>query len=136
MPAGITVKIDSYLPDRLYLTGTIYYSGNQSSFIQTNVKAALYEYMKKFSTKEYGGRVTENGIIDAIQSVQGVKDIRLTEIAGRFHSSGFSSRNSFYNLPLGINELYHETYSGYIIEEDEPGQSFLDKLYFVPIENL
>ncbi len=133
-PAGTQINIISEEADRLYIVGTIYYSGQYSAVIQDNVEAALTSYMVNLSSSDnFDGTVTVLGITDAIQEVAGVKDVAITEVGGRPNSIAFASRSVVYKLSSGINLREYNTLSGYIIEEDESGQTFADKLTFTAV---
>ena len=133
-PAGSQVVIISLDPDRLTVSGTIYYSGQYSADIQTNVEAALTSYMTNLSTPtNFDGTVRVTSISDAIQAVAGVVDVDFTEISARPETVSYANRTLVYSLANSVNNREYLTYAGYIIEEDEVGYLFADTLSYVAV---
>jgi len=133
-PAGTQINVVSLTSDKLYIVGTIYYSGQYSSVIQTNVEAALEDYMENLSSAEnFDGTVTVLGIIDAIQSVEGVEDVNITEVGARANTTAFASRTVVYKLSTGVNLREYSTAAGYIVEETTSGQTFSDTLTYTAV---
>ncbi len=133
-PAGTQVNVISLDSDKLYIEGVVYYSGQYSSVIQTNVEAAITTYMADLSSADnFDGVVRVLEIQDAIQEVEGVVDMRLTEISARPDTTDFASRTTVYKLSTGVNLREYETASGYIVEEDTAGDLFADKITYVAV---
>jgi hypothetical protein len=133
-PAGIQINITSLTSDKLYIVGTIYYSGQFSSVIQTNVEAALTSYMENLSSADnFDGTVRIVDIMDAIQAVEGVEDVNIIEVGARANSLAFASRTVVYKLSTGVNVREYETVAGYIVEETTSGSTFADTLSYTPI---
>lgn len=127
--AGVQMTARSTAPDKLYLAGTIYYSGRYSAVIQANVVSALEDYM---SNLPFDGNISVLGITDKIQSVVGVVDMLFTDIAMRADAVAFGSKT--YLIQSSTQTLTSlPTYAGYVVEEDTASQGFLDKLVFVAI---
>lgn len=125
--AGINYTVLSTDPDRLSITGTIYYNGQYSASIQTAVIAALDNYL---ATLPFDGQVSVQGATDAIQAVAGVNDVALTEVGVRKSTTLYADRTKIYNLSAGVNLRVYSTYAGYIIQEDTSGSTFTDTLTF------
>lgn len=133
-PAGTQINILSVNPDRLYVVGTVYFSGQFSADIQTNVEAALTAYMTNLSSAtSFDGTAKVIDIINAIKGVEGVTDVNLSELGGRAQTTVFASRDIFYRLSTGVNLREYPTYAGYIIEEDDSGHTFADTLTYVAV---
>ena len=133
-PAGTQINIVSLDSDKLYLEGIVYYSGQYSSVIQTNVETALGDYMEALSsTDNFDGVVRVSEVNDIIQAVTGVKDVNLTEIGARPDTTAFGSRTTVFKLSSGTNIREYETYAGYIVEETTSGSTFADKLTYVAV---
>lgn len=133
-PAGIQINVISLTSDKLYVVGTIYYSGQYSSVIQTNVEAAITTYMENLSSAEnFDGTVRLTEINDAIQAVEGVEDVNITEVGARADTVAFASRTVVYKLSTGVNVREYQTVSGYIVEETTAGSTFADTITYTPI---
>lgn len=133
-PAGTQINIISLDADRLYIVGTIYYAGQFSADIQTNVEAALTAYMTNLSSAQsFNGAAKVTDIINVVKSVEGVTDFNLLELGGRAEITTFSSRDVFYKLSTGVNLISYPTSAGYIIEEDDSGHTFADTLTYVSV---
>lgn len=133
-PAGTQINVVSLTSDKLYIVGTVYYSGQYSSVIQDNVEAALESYMENLSSAEnFDGIVRVLDIIEAIKSVEGVEDVNLTEIGARADTTLFASRTLVYKLSTGVNLREYETASGYIVEETTSGSTFADTLTYTAV---
>jgi hypothetical protein len=133
-PAGTQVNLISLTADKLYINATVYYNGQYSSVIQDNVEAALTSYMANLSSAEnFDGTVRVLDIQEVISSVTGVIDINVAEIGGRPDATAFASRTVVFKLSTGTNIREYDTLAGYIVEEDETGYTFADKINYVAI---
>jgi hypothetical protein len=134
IPAGTQVNVISLDSDKLYITGVVYYSGQYSTDIQVNVEAALEAYMENLSSSEnFNGIVRVVDIHDAIQGVEGVVDLNISEIGARPDATAFASRTIIYKLSTGVNIREYETASGYIVEETTSGSTFSDGISYIAI---
>ena len=121
--AGTSIEILSEQPDRLFINSEIYYDGAFAGSIETNVKNALSEYLQNLSSAaNFNGVVRNSSVVDAIQAVQGVIDVKLIQTKGRAFSEPFSQAT--------IIDLKYTTFAGYVVEEDTPGNTFDDTLVF------
>ena len=133
-PAGSQAIIISLAADRLEISGTVYYEGQYSADIQTNVETALTSYMSNLSTAtNFDGTVRIVDVQDAIQGVAGVKDVNFSEIAARANTTTFAARTIIYNLASGINIREYLTYAGYVIQEDTASYTFSDTLTYIAV---
>lgn len=133
-PAGTQINVVSLTGDKLYVNGTIFYSGQYSDVIQTNVESALTDYMENLSSAEnFDGIVRLSEVNDAIQAVAGVVDVNIIEVGARAHTVAFTDRTVVYKLSTGTNLREYTTVSGYIVEETESGYTFNDTLAYTSV---
>lgn len=128
MAAGITFDLINLTSDKLYIEGDVYYDGQYIDEIQTNVNLAINNYLANLP---FNGSVTILGIEDAIQSVSGVKDVRLSVVKARQDSTAFGSATTIYSLSSATNSRKWDTVAGYIVEETTAGQTFSDKITYI-----
>lgn len=87
-PLGIRAIAQSYQADTLTVAANIYYDGERVlSEVDSEVKAVIENYL---SSIVFGGMIYKSKIIDAIQSVNGVKDVEMVGIAA-IPSGGYSA---------------------------------------------
>lgn len=126
--AGVQYNVISTLPDELYLDAKVYYNGQYASVIQANVISAINAYL---SNIPFDGYVRASSLEDAIQSVIGVTDYLVNDLSIRSTTTPFGSGT--YLIQSGTTLLYKQlTFSGYVIGETTSGQTFADKLVFIP----
>lgn len=78
-PLGIRAVAQSYPADSLNVDANVFYDGERVlSEVETEVEAAIENYL---SSIVFGGMIYKSKIIDAIQEVNGVKDVELIGIA-------------------------------------------------------
>lgn len=127
--AGIDYVAISRDADKLYLAGTIYYNGQYAATIQQSVIDAINAYLLALSTSNFNGSISLLGITDAIQSVLGVNDLSLEDVATRPDLTAFANKTYMRQAKTDIITTT-PTYAGYIVEETTAGQTFTDKLIF------
>lgn len=120
-PAGVQFKVVNELPDRLWLDADIYFNAQYTAIIKKSVIDALDLFLK---TIPFDGIVRISEIEKVIKAVEGVSDVVINAVSGRWKETPFASRT--------IISRYWKIYAGEIIQEDEPGQSFVDTLEFKP----
>jgi len=121
--AGVQTNIISSNSDRLYLQAYVYYNGQYSSTISTNVILALTNYLANLSSAvNFDGIVKVSAIEDVIQGVTGVTDVQILSVKGRLDGIPFINATDVVRI--------YETYAGYIIQEDTAGKTFTDSLTF------
>lgn len=124
--AGTQILAQSLTSDKLYFKASITYDGQYTSVIQTNVEAAIGQYM---SNIPFDGIFYIIQLIDYIQAVPGVNDVFIEELALRANSVAFANRTKLINnfttvyttLPL---------YAGYVVEETTVGNLFADSITY------
>lgn len=78
-PLGIRAVAQSYQSDFLSIATNIYYDGERiATDVETEVKAAIENYLASIV---FGGMIYKSKMIDAIQAVNGVKDVEIISIA-------------------------------------------------------
>ena len=125
--AGIYYNVKSYTADKLYLNATITYAGQYASTITANVLTAIYNYLANIP---FDSNVKVISLVDAIQSVQGVTDVVVKDMAIRADTTAFTSKTYLVQSSATISS-YLPTFAGYIVEETTSGETFTDKLIFV-----
>lgn len=125
--AGVQTIVTSTDADKLYLEGDIYYNGQYASVISDNVIAAINAYLAAIP---FDGSVSLLALTDAIQSVTGVKDVLLKNVAVRADATLFANKTYLVQNQTTIMTSY-PTNAGYIVEETTASNTFTDKLTFV-----
>lgn len=125
--AGVQIRAVSRDSDKVYLKATITYNGQYYNVIQTNVIAAINSYL---SNIDFGGMLKVLSIVDAIQSVAGVKDIIIDDLAIRADGTAFASKTYLIQSRTQYFTTY-PIYAGYAVGETTSGETFSDKLTFV-----
>ncbi len=126
-PAGVQYNTISLPPDELLVGATVYYDGQYSSQIQTNVINSLNAYMANI---DFDGQVTLSLIEKAILETAGVNDVVLNNVAIRADSTPFSGTTY---LLQNNTEIYNKypMFSGYVVEETTTNETFADTLTFI-----
>lgn len=127
IPAGIDVVLVNLKNDLFTLFANVIYDGQYSAIIQANVELALNNYLAALN---FNSIVKVSDIENTILAVAGVKDVELTELAGRLYGVSFSARQIFYSLSGGINNLSYQTSSGYIVQDPTSGSTFADTITY------
>ena len=128
MAAGIDFSVINEDSDKMEVVANIYYNGQYSTVISTNVESALNNYMANLP---FNGRITTQSVIDAIQSAEGVITASLTRILVRRDTVAYGAGVTLYNLSTGIDSVTYDTYSGYVTEETATGHTFNDTLTYI-----
>ena len=118
-PAGVHFEIINQLPDRLWLDADIYYDGQHSNVIKSVVINALNSFLAKI---RFDGILLVSDLEVALKQLKEVYDVKINSVAARRITTPFASKTELQRL--------WQTYSGEIIQEDEPGQTFIDTLNF------
>lgn len=128
--AGTSVDVQSLEADRLLLDMEVFFDGQYvQTNVATNIKTALSNYL---SALPFDGVVLRTTLIDIIQSVDGVVDVRLDVAQGRPQAVLVTSTDAikFYDLANGINNRQYEATAGYLVLEDTTGYTFDDTVTF------
>ena len=127
-PAGIAFTLINENSDKMEVAATIYYNGQYSAVISTNVVAALNNYM---ATLPFNGVISTQAVVDAIQAVEGVISVSLARILVRRHTVAYGAGVTLYNLLNGVDSVQYQTYAGYVEEETTSTHTFADTLSYI-----
>ena len=127
-PAGIAFTLINENSDKMEVAATIYYNGQYSAVISTNVVAALNNYM---ATLPFNGVISTQAVVDAIQAVDGVNSVSLTRILVRKHTVAYGAGVTLYNLSTGVDSVQYQTIAGYVVQETTATHTFADTLSYI-----
>lgn len=120
---GISMEFVSLSADRLKLTADIYYKGQYiKDQIKLNVIAAIGNYL---AALEFDGVVRIIDLIDAIQKVEGVRDVVIHLAQGREQATPVDGLN------VVVFDRIYNTSAGYIIPEDTTGHTLADTINMI-----
>lgn len=125
--AGVRYIASSLDSDKLYLKADIYYNGQYVNVISDTVIAAINTYLAAIP---FDGTFKLTSLVDAIQSVTGVTDIVLHDVAIRPDTDVIADSTYLVQSKTTIIPTYQLT-AGYVTEEDTVGYLFTDKLTFI-----
>lgn len=120
-------QVISLNADRLYVDADVYYKGQYSAIIQANVIAAIEAYM---SALDFNGQVLMSDLETVIRSVTGVTDVVLNNVGARADDTDPDVRYLLIENNTLIARNW-QTVAGYIIQEDNSGDTFADTLTFI-----
>lgn len=125
--AGVRYVASSLDADKLYLGATIYYNGQYTNVISDNVITAINTYLANI---QFDGTFKLTSLVDAIQSVTGVTDVVLENVAIRSDTEVIANSTYLVQAKTTIIPTYQLT-AGYVVEEDTTNYLFTDTLTFV-----
>lgn len=127
-PAGIAFTLVNEDSDKMEVAATIYYNGQYSSVVATNVEAALNSYMANLP---FNGVISTQAVVDAMQAVEGVISVSLTRILVRRDTVAYGAGVTLYNLSTGVDSVQYQTIAGYVTEETTASHLFVDTLTYI-----
>jgi hypothetical protein len=127
-PAGIAFTLINENSDKMEVAATIYYNGQYSAVISTNVVAALNNYMANLP---FNGVISTQAVVDAIQAAEGVISVSLARILVRKHTVAYGAGVTLYNLSTGVDSVQYQTIAGYVVQETTAGHLFADTLNYI-----
>ena len=127
-PAGIAFTLVNEDSDKMEVAATIYYNGQYSSVVATNVEAALNSYMANLP---FNGVISTQAVVDAMQAVEGVISVSLTRILVRRDTVAYGLGVTLYNLSTGVDVVQYQTIAGYVTEETTASHLFVDTLSYI-----
>lgn len=127
-PAGIAFTLINDDSDKMEVAATVYYNGQYSAVISTNVEAALNNYMANLP---FNGVISTQAVVDAIQAVEGVISVSLARILVRRNTVAYGLGVTLYNLSGGVDVVQYQTISGYVEEETTATHTFADTLSYI-----
>lgn len=126
--AGVQYLVVNLPSDKIYIEGTIKAFGSYSAVIETNVIAAINNYLASIP---FNGVLKVIDIEKTIRNVEGVDDVILKNVRARGGGITFPSGTSLINnYALVPGQSFYETVSGYIVEENTAGNAFTNTLTF------
>ena len=125
--AGINYSVISLASDKIYIKGDVYYNGQYALTISASVITAINSYLANIP---FNGSVSLLGLTDAIQSVTGVTDLLLVDVAMRADATSFSSKTYLINNKTNIITNY-KSQAGYVTEETTASNKFTDTLTLI-----
>lgn len=126
--AGVNYVATSLVSDKLYLKANVYYDGQYSNTISESVISAVNVYL---ATLPFDGKIKLSAIVDSIQTVTGVNDVVLEDVAVRADATAFASKTYMVQGNTTLIPLY-QLAAGYIVEETTASNTFTDTLTFTP----
>lgn len=129
--AGINYTVASLDPDRIYIEGEIFFKGQYSAVIQTNVIDTINNYFQTLSKINFDGSLKMSDLEGIIRNVVGVNDLVLSNVKGRNDSQAFGAGINLILSKTLVNREYNSL-AGYMISEDTIGETLADKLTFTP----
>lgn len=128
MPAGVGFDLVNLSGDRLYVNAEVFYNGEYTSSIQSNVEAAINNYLANIP---FDGLVRISELEDSIQAVPGVTDIKLKTIKARPNTTVLASAITIYDvITTPTNARVWDTVSGWIISEDTVSNTLADTITY------
>ena len=123
--AGTQYNIQSLNADKLYCKAVVYYSGQYSSVIQTNVNIGINNYLAAIP---FNGIIRLSALEQAILGVTGVIDIQLVTVGVRADAS-----STYDYLVLNNTEIFPNSnlFAGYIVPETIGGSTFNDTIQYI-----
>jgi hypothetical protein len=125
--AGVSYLVTSSDADELYVNADIYFAGQYSSVIATNVASAIEGYLAAIP---FDGIVKISDLEKAIKLVDGVNDVVFKNVRARKGSDPFNSGADLVLNNQEISRLWN-TVAGYIIPESSTGNTLTDSLNFI-----
>lgn len=125
--AGVQINAFSFTADKLYFKATIYYNGQYQTVIQATVVAAIENYL---SNIDFDGNIKINSLIDYLQKVPGVSDVKIEDLAIRADAVAFGSKTY---LIQAFTEIYNifPTYAGYVVGETTSSNTLNDTITYI-----
>lgn len=128
--AGVYFNLISDDPDYIYLGVDVYYNGQFSSVIQTNVEQAVNSYLANANAQYFNYTIYLSKLVDIIQAVNGVNDVVLRQVEVRPH---FTSVANAYvmvdNYQTYIRQ--YNPYAGYMIPDTATGRTLGDSITYI-----
>lgn len=128
--AGIRYTIVSENADKLYVDADVYYSGQYSAVIVTNVIAAINQFLRTLSIVNFNGALKMTDLENAIRKVEGINDVVLKNVRIREDGVLFAAGVDLILNATTLLRLWNPI-AGYIEEETTSGKTFTDSLNFI-----
>ncbi|KAA2242814.1 hypothetical protein F0L74_09810 [Chitinophaga agrisoli] len=126
--AGVTYTVRSLSSDKLYLQAQVFYNGQYSDVIASNVIQAVNGFLSQLP---FNGQMRVSDLEQAIRGVAGVTDVLLQNVQARADGVAFGSGTYLVLNNQVISRLW-PTVAGYMVGETTSGQTLTDTLQFIP----
>jgi hypothetical protein len=126
--AGVEYLVTSTASDKIFIDADVYYNGQYSAVIQTNVINTITNFLAAIP---FDGVVKLLDLEIAIRNTLGVNDVVFNNIRARKDSTALASATYL----VENNELIARqwpTISGYIVGETTAGNTLANTLTFIP----
>lgn len=121
--AGIRSTFVNLNPDRMRVEATVYFLGQYiEADVKADVVAAIDDFFATFQDTAFDGTVIMNKLVDAIQAVEGVSRVELTDVKARAATVALGSATT-----IDI-QGYYTTVAGYLISEDTASNTLDDTI--------
>lgn len=121
--AGVRTTFINLNPDRMRVQATVYFLGQ---YVEATVKAAVVDaidnFFSTFQAEAFDGTVFMIKLVDAVQAVDGVSRVVLTDIKARDAVTALGSASNI------DPQEYYTTVAGYLISEDTAGNTLDDTI--------
>ena len=126
--AGVDYLVTSTASDKFYIDADIFYNGQYSAVIQSNVISTIEAF---FAAIPFDGSVKLLDLEIAIRNTLGVSDVVFNNIRARRDSDALAIATYLVQNNELISRLW-PTISGYVVGETTVGNTLADTLTFIP----
>jgi hypothetical protein len=126
--AGVEYLVTSTASDKIFIDADIYYNGQFSAVVQTNVIASITNFLASIP---FDGSVKMLDLEIAIRNTEGVNDVVFNNVRARKDADPLASATYLIQANELIARLW-PTISGYIVGETTAGNTLADTLTFIP----
>jgi hypothetical protein len=126
--AGVDYLVTSTASDKFYIDADIFYNGQYSAVIQSNVINTIEAF---FAAIPFDGSVKLLDLEIAIRNTLGVSDVVFNNIRARRDSDALAIATYLVQNNELISRLW-PTISGYVVGETTVGNTLADTLTFIP----
>lgn len=124
--AGVNANFISLDADRIRVEANVYYLGQYvEATVKANVITAIEAFLNTFADANFGGTVFMIKLVDAVQEVEGVSRIEITDVKARPSATPLGSATN-----VSVQGVY-QTVAGYIIPEDTASNELDDTLTMI-----
>lgn len=128
--AGVYFNLISDNPDLMYFGVDVYYNGQFVNVIQTNVEAAINNYLADVNATNFNATIYLSKLVDVVQAVQGVNDVVLKQVEVRPHFAAVGDAYIMVNNYQTYLRSYNP-YAGYMIPDTDTGRTLGDSINYI-----
>jgi hypothetical protein len=126
--AGMQYSVISALPDYLMVGVQVYYNGQYTPTITTDVPNAINNYLANLP---YNGNVDLTALEEAILTVQGVNDVVFTQVEIRANGVSVGNATKLVNASTTLIPFI-ATYAGTAIIDTATGRDLTSTVVYIP----